>query len=138
MTKIPLRLPPFLHGAAKSQILHDSVISTKLVSFCSKTQSPHFLLKKCSLAPSGLPEYASSSKKTQGSEGSLFNDSQGNGNIGKLICLLSHILEILENGFVQLPHILEILDRTIHTQSYPGNSGSYDPYIIPILEISFT
>ena len=27
----------------------------------------------------------------------------------------------------QLPHILEILDRTIHTQLYPGNIGSYDP-----------
>ena len=35
------------------------------------------------------------------------------GNIGKRIFLISHILEIL--------------DRTIHTQSYPGNSGSYDP-----------
>ena len=31
--------------------------------------------------------------------------------------------------------ILEIVDRTIHNQSYPGNSGSYDPYISPILEI---
>ena len=31
--------------------------------------------------------------------------------------------------------ILEIVDRTIHIQSYPGNSGSYDPYISPILEI---
>ena len=31
--------------------------------------------------------------------------------------------------------ILEIVDRTIHTQSYPGNIGSYDPYISPILEI---
>ena len=49
--------------------------------------------------------------------------------------LFSRILEILENGFFQLSHILEILDRTIHTQSYPGNSGSYDPYISPILEI---
>ena len=27
------------------------------------------------------------------------------------------------------------MDRTIHTQSYPGNIGSYDPYISPILEI---
>ena len=57
------------------------------------------------------------------------------GNLGKRIFLISHILEILENGFFQLPHILEKLDRTIHTQSYPGNSGSYDPYISPILEI---
>ena len=52
------------------------------------------------------------------------------GNIGKRIFLISHILEILENGFFQLPHILEILDRTIHTQSYPGNSGSCDPYAV--------
>ena len=29
-----------------------------------------------------------------------------------------------------LSPILEILDRTIHTQSYPGNSGSYDPYSV--------
>ena len=29
-----------------------------------------------------------------------------------------------------ISHILEILDRTIHTQSYPGNSGSYDPYLL--------
>ena len=48
-----------------------------------------------------------------------------------------------------ISHILEILDRAIHIsvlswkywivrsifQSYPGNSGSYDPYISPILEI---
>ena len=34
----------------------------------------------------------------------------------------SRILEILENGFFSI-------------QSYPGNSGSYDPYISPILEI---
>ena len=47
----------------------------------------------------------------------------------------SIILEILENGFFQFSPILEIVDRTIHTQSYPGNSGSYDPYISPILEI---
>ena len=26
--------------------------------------------------------------------------------------------------------ILEILDRTIHPQSYPGNIGSYDPYSV--------
>ena len=32
--------------------------------------------------------------------------------------------------------ILEIVDRTIHNQSYPANSGSYDPYISPILEIA--
>ena len=38
------------------------------------------------------------------------------GNIGKHIFLISHILEIL--------------DRTIHTQSYPGNTGSYDPYSV--------
>ena len=31
--------------------------------------------------------------------------------------------------------MLEIVDRTIHIPSYPGNSGSYDPYISPILEI---
>ena len=43
------------------------------------------------------------------------------GNIGKRIFLISHILEIL--------------DRTIHTQFYPGNSGSYDPYILTILKI---
>ena len=27
------------------------------------------------------------------------------------------------------------MDRTIHTQFYPGNIGSYDPYINPILGI---
>ena len=55
------------------------------------------------------------------------------GNIGKRIFLISNILEIMEISLFQLPHILEILDRTIHTQSYPGNSGSYDPY--SVLEI---
>ena len=32
--------------------------------------------------------------------------------------------------FFQFSPILEIVDRTIHTQFYPGNSGSYDPYLI--------
>ena len=45
-----------------------------------------------------------------------FSTSSYPGNIGKRIFLISHILEIL--------------DRTIHTQSYPGNSGSYDPYFL--------
>merc|ERR1712023_180092 len=61
-----------------------------------------------------------------------FSTSSYPGNIGKRIFQLPHILEILENGFFQLPHILEIVDLMIHTQSYPGNSGSYDPYISPI------
>ena len=42
---------------------------------------------------------------------------------------------MLENGFSQFSPILEIVDRTIHNQSYPGNSGSYNPYINPILEV---
>ena len=46
--------------------------------------------------------------------------------------------------------ILEIVDRTIHIQSYPGNIGSHDPYSVtswkywivrsifsPILEILY-
>ena len=41
----------------------------------------------------------------------------------------------MHHGLELISHILEILDRTIHTQSYPGNIGSYDPYISPILEI---
>ena len=27
--------------------------------------------------------------------------------------------------------ILEIVERTIHTQLYPGSGGSYDPYSVP-------
>ena len=41
----------------------------------------------------------------------------------------------MDHGLELISHILEILDRTIHTQSYPGNSGSYDPCVSPILEI---
>ena len=41
----------------------------------------------------------------------------------------------MDHGLELISHILEIVDRTIHTQSYPGNIGSYDPYISPILEI---
>ena len=41
----------------------------------------------------------------------------------------------MDHGLELISHILEILDRTIHTQSYPGNSGSYDPCISPILEV---
>ena len=63
------------------------------------------------------------------------NILQNPGNIRERIFLISHILEILENIFFQISHILEILYRTIHTQFYPGNNGSYDPYISPILEI---
>ena len=39
------------------------------------------------------------------------------GNIGKRI-------------FFQFSPILKIVGRTIHTQFYPGNSGSYDPYLL--------
>ena len=62
--------------------------------------------------------------------------SQNPGNVGEFMfyflrawtywklrsATFSIILEILENGFFSI-------------QSYPGNSGSYDPYISPILEI---
>ena len=32
----------------------------------------------------------------------------------------------MDHGLELINHILEILDRTIHTQSYPGNIGSDD------------
>jgi len=41
----------------------------------------------------------------------------------------------MENEFPQFSPILEIVDHTIRTQSYPGNNGSYDSYVSPILEI---
>ena len=41
----------------------------------------------------------------------------------------------MEHNLELISPILEIVDRTIHIQSYPGNSGPYDPYISPILEI---
>jgi len=41
----------------------------------------------------------------------------------------------MEHDLELISPILEIVDRTIHIQSYPGNIGSYDPYISPILEI---
>ena len=41
----------------------------------------------------------------------------------------------MEHGLELSSPLLAIVDRTIHTQSYPGNIGSYDPYISPILEI---
>ena len=41
----------------------------------------------------------------------------------------------MEHNLELISPILETVDRTIHIQSYPGNSGSYDPYISPILEI---
>ena len=41
---------------------------------------------------------------------------------------MAHDLELISP-------ILEIVDRTIHIQSYPGSSGSYDPCISPILEM---
>ena len=47
----------------------------------------------------------------------IFSNFSYPGNSGSLTFLISHILEIL--------------DRTIHTQFYPGNSGSYDPYSVP-------
>jgi len=31
--------------------------------------------------------------------------------------------------------MMEIVDGAVHNQFYHGNSGSYDPYISPILEI---
>ena len=40
----------------------------------------------------------------------------------------------MEHDLELISPILEIVDRTIHIQSYPGNIGSYDPYISPILE----
>ena len=50
--------------------------------------------------------------------------------------LFSPILEILEIGVSATSSIiLEILENAFFTQSYPGNSGSYDPYLSPILEI---
>ena len=39
------------------------------------------------------------------------NILQNPGNIGKRIFLISHILEILENGFSLFSHILEILEN---------------------------
>ena len=41
----------------------------------------------------------------------------------------------MEHDLELFSPILEIVDRTIHTQFYPGNIGSYDPYVNPILEI---
>ena len=41
----------------------------------------------------------------------------------------------MEHDLELISPILEIVDRTISIQSYPGNIGSYDPYISPILEI---
>ena len=50
--------------------------------------------------------------------------------------LIIPILEILE---IEVCNILynpgNIGKRIFSIQSYPGNSGSYDPYISPILEI---
>ena len=71
------------------------------------------------------------------------NILQNPGNIGKRIFRISHILENWKTHFFNfllswkywivrsiLSPILEVVDRTIHTQSYPGNSGSYDPYSV--------
>ena len=41
----------------------------------------------------------------------------------------------MEHDLELIRPILEIVDCTIHLQSYPGNIGSCDPYISPILEI---
>ena len=41
----------------------------------------------------------------------------------------------MEYNLELISPILEIVNRTIHIQSYPGNIGSYDPYISPTLEI---
>ena len=57
------------------------------------------------------------------------------GNIGKRIFSIQSYPGNSGSYDPYISPILEILDRTIHTQSYPGNSGSYDPYINPILEI---
>ena len=57
------------------------------------------------------------------------------GNIGKRIFSIQSYPGNSGSYDPYISPILEIVDRTIHIQSYPGNSGSYDPYISPILEI---
>ena len=41
----------------------------------------------------------------------------------------------MEHDLELISPILEIVDRTIHIQSYAGNMRSYDPYVSPILKI---
>ena len=52
------------------------------------------------------------------------------GNIGKRIFSIQSYPGNSGSYDPYISPILEILDRTIHTQSYPGNSGSYDPYSV--------
>ena len=52
------------------------------------------------------------------------NILQNPGNTGNRIFSTSSCPGNIGKRFFQLPHILEIVDRTIHTQSYPGK---YDP-----------
>ena len=94
MTKIPLRLPSFLQGAAKSQ---------NFTHFNHFTQNSHFLLQnanlalftpRCSLGPSGLTYDAKSPYTSQESEGGFLNIFAGNGNIVKLhFCIVLYFSE---------------------------------------------
>ena len=43
----------------------------------------------------------------------------------------------MEHDLELISPILEIVDRTIHIQSYPRNIGSYDPYFLIILKTFF-
>ena len=58
------------------------------------------------------------------------NILQNPGNIGNLSFSTSSYPVNIGKWIFLISHILEILDRTIHTQSYPGNIGSYDPYSV--------
>ena len=49
------------------------------------------------------------------------------GNIGNLSFSNFSYAGNIGNLTFPISHILEILDRTIHTQPSPGNSGSHDP-----------
>ena len=52
------------------------------------------------------------------------------GNIGKRIFSIQSYPGNSGSYDPYISPILEILDRTIRTQSYPGNIGSYDPYSV--------
>ncbi len=72
MTKIPLRLQAFLHGAPKSQ---NSAILTDFCAKCTfwlQNAKKAFPAPKCSLGPSGLTYHAPIPEKTQESEGRFF------------------------------------------------------------------
>ena len=58
------------------------------------------------------------------------NILQNPGNIGKRIFSIQFYPGNSGSYDPYISPILEMEDRTIHTQSYPGNIGSYDPYSV--------